>query len=105
MNVFSNSYPFERNMIVVTVFHLIMKHTEVRLAHNQKKYCHHGHISFTLKGIRKIFISVYYKLFTVYKLKKYFKNNLRCNIKIFISEKYLRSNIKMLLRYVYIKTF
>ena len=55
-----DSCQIARNVIVVTVFLLIMNQTEVRLVHNQKENCDYDRIPVNLKGIRNRFICVSY---------------------------------------------
>ena len=50
----SISFPIEWNLIVVTVFHLIMNQTELHMDQNQKENCQYHHIPFILKGLKKI---------------------------------------------------
>ena len=48
---------YDRNIIVMTVFLLIiMNQMEFRLIHNRKEICHYHHISFNLRGILNLFI-------------------------------------------------
>ena len=46
----------KRNMIILIGLFLIMNQTELILVHNQKDNCDYDHISFNLKGIRKLFV-------------------------------------------------
>ena len=45
-----NSLQIEKNMIVVTVFLLIMNQIKFHLVHNQKENCHYDHIPLNLEG-------------------------------------------------------
>ena len=58
INSFSDYLQIERNMIVVTVFILIMNPTEFRLVHNQKENSHYDHIPINLKVFGNLFLRV-----------------------------------------------
>ena len=49
-NYISNSFQIERDMIVVTVFLLILNQIVIHLVQNRKKNCHYDYIPFKLKG-------------------------------------------------------
>ena len=49
-NEISVSFQIEMNMIVVTVFLLIMNPTDFRLVHKQKEYSDYDHIHLNFKG-------------------------------------------------------
>ena len=59
----------KRNMIVMTVFLLIMNPTEFRWLHNQKETCRYNHVSFKLGRIISLFLIIYSnKVILLYRL-------------------------------------
>ena len=61
-NYISNSFQFEWDMMVVTVFFSILNQMEFHLIQNWKENCHHNHIPFNVKVIGNIVFSVQYIL-------------------------------------------
>ena len=49
-NYISNFFHVEWDMIVGTVFLLILNQMEIHLVQNRMENCHHEHISFNMKG-------------------------------------------------------
>ena len=57
--IFSDCFQIWINLIVVTVFLLIMNPSGFRWIHSQKENCHYDHIRWYLKLVRKLFLSVW----------------------------------------------
>ena len=55
----SHSFHIEGDLIMVTVFLLILSQMEFHLFQNLKGNCHHDHILFNVKGNRNLVFSVY----------------------------------------------
>ena len=52
----SDYLQIEWNMIVVTIFLMLMNQTEFYLVHNQQENYHYDNIPFTSKGIRTLIV-------------------------------------------------
>ena len=58
-NYISNYFHIEWDMIVVTIFLLILNQIEFHLVQNRKENCHHDHIPFNMKGNGILVFSVF----------------------------------------------